>query len=51
MLFAYGCAFLWGKFAFCNYHYLLASFAVVYICGSAGVDPAVTGVAVRHVRE
>ena len=28
---AYGFAFIWGKWAFCNYHYLHASFLIAYI--------------------
>jgi hypothetical protein len=31
LFFAYGCSFLFGKWAFCNYHYLLASFLILYL--------------------
>lgn len=31
LFFSYGCSFLFGKWAFCNYHYLLASFLILYL--------------------
>jgi hypothetical protein len=31
LFYSYGCAFLFGKWAFCNYHYLLASFLILYL--------------------
>jgi hypothetical protein len=33
---SYGMAFLFGKWAFCNYHYLLAGFVVLFILTSLG---------------
>jgi len=34
---AYGGAFLFGKWAFCNYHCLLASFLLLYLVGASAV--------------
>ncbi|MEO5970083.1 MAG: hypothetical protein ABIQ95_09160 [Bdellovibrionia bacterium] len=31
LFFSYGCSFLFGKWSFCNYHYLLASFLMLYL--------------------
>jgi hypothetical protein len=35
---SYGGAFLFGKWAFCNYHYLLASFLLMYLVGFSGKE-------------
>ena len=39
MFAAYGFAFLFGKWAFCNYHYLLASLLLMYLIASSARIP------------
>jgi hypothetical protein len=37
---AYSIAFLFGKWAFANYYFLLAGILLLYLIGTMGPDPA-----------